>query len=135
TAEDLTNLLNDSRPAVKKRAIQTLADHGDGILPAVEKALHSSTSPELRRNAIWAATRIDSPKARETVRIALKDRDESVRHAAIHSISVRMDKEATPMLLEALHDNSAQIQRVAAEALGRFGDSQAVPKLLDAIAN
>src|SRR5262249_44865824 len=61
-------------------------------------------------------------------------RDESVRHAAIHSVSLWRDQAAIGSLVSTLGSPSAQLERVAAEALGRLGDRSAVSALLAASA-
>ena len=86
-----------------------------------------------RRNAVWALTRIPGAEAREAVRVALADPEESVRHAATHSASVWRDAEAKAALEGQLGHSSAQLQRAAAEALGRIGDGGTVASLLDAV--
>ena len=129
---DLTQLLDDTRPAVRKRAIGQLAKLGNGAIAALESALKTSGSAEARRNAVWALTRIEGAAARQAVHDALKDQDDTVRHAAIHSAGVWRDAGALPHLLDALSGPSPQLQRAAAEALGRTGDKSAVPGLLAA---
>src|SRR6266571_1801584 len=81
--------------------------------------------PKARRSA-WALTRIEGAAARQAVHDALKDQDDTVRHAAIHSAGVWRDAGALPHLLDALSGPSPQLQRAAAEALGRIGDKSAV---------
>ena len=139
---DLVKLLGDSRAAVRSRAIQALSKKGTEPLPALAEALKApktqqsgldlKTSAESRRNVIWALSRIESPKARAAARAALKDKDETVCLAAIHSASVWRDAGALPRLLELLRSSSPPLQRGAAEAVGRLGDKRAVPVLLAA---
>jgi putative heme-binding domain-containing protein len=144
--DQLASLLSDLRPAVRRRAVQALADRGHTTLPALKAVLHSSDSPvEARLNAVWAATRIEGMEARAVVREALRDPDGTVRQAAIHSISVCRDVQAsedfliqllTTSLLHALdrvEPKDAQNARAVAEALGRVGDRQAVIGLLAAL--
>lgn len=132
--ESLAKLLGDSRPVVRKRAIQQLGKLGTSSVPALEAALKPAEPTEVRRNAVWALTRIEGAGAREAVRAALKDPEESVRHAAIHSVSLWRDGSALPLLISALENGAPQLQRAAAEALGRIGDKSAVPALLAASA-
>jgi putative membrane-bound dehydrogenase-like protein len=137
TPENLARLLDDARPAVQSRAIQELAKSAkakESVVPALAATLQRSGSAEARRNAVWALTRVQSVPAREAVRYALKDREESVREAALHSAGVWRDAAALPLVLEALNSGRPAVQRVAAEALGRFGDSRAVAGLLAAAA-
>jgi putative membrane-bound dehydrogenase-like protein len=131
----LTTLLGDPRPAVRKRAIHELSKKGLAALPALQEALKDSTSTERRRNAVWALTRITDAQARAAVRDSLADPDESVRHAAMHSISVWRDAKAAALLEGQLTSRSPALQRVAAEALGRIGDRSAIAPLLATVAN
>src|SRR5262249_50556750 len=79
---ELTASLDDPRPAVRKRAIAELAKRGEAAVPAVSEAVVSAGTVEARRNAVWAATRIDGPAARAAARQALTDKDETVRQVA-----------------------------------------------------
>ncbi len=126
----MTPLLNDRRPAVQNRAVSQLAKRGEKAIPAISAVLKKSISPDARRNAVWALTRIDGAQARETVRFALDDRDESVRHAALHSVGLWRDAGASAPLMAALKSGRPAVQRAAAEALGRIGDAGAVPDLI-----
>jgi putative membrane-bound dehydrogenase-like protein len=129
----LSKLLDDPRPAVRRRAIETLATKGAEAVPA----LRDVKNAEARRNAIWTATRIDHPSAREFVRAACTFGDDAtVRQAAIHSVSVWRDVEATKSLVDLLRPQwGVHNNRAAAEALGRIGAPSAVPELLKALGN
>ncbi len=133
TPEQLASLLDDARPAVRQRAIETLASLGEAALPALEQSVRTGTSAQARRNAVWALTRIDAEPARKAVRLALPDKEETVRQAAIHSISVHRDAGAINLLNTWLNSPLAHDRRASAEALGRLGDPAAVPGLLQAI--
>ena len=132
---DLAKLLNDPRPAVQERALRQFAKVGDAAVPALVEIVSRSASVEARRNAVWALTRIESARAREAVRMALGDRDDSVRRAAIHSAGLWRDAAAVPQLVAALKVDRPAVQRSAAEALGRIGDARAVPDLIQASAS
>jgi putative membrane-bound dehydrogenase-like protein len=129
---DLARLLDDPRPAVRHRAIETLAAKGAAAVPAIAAVLRGGHPGEAKRNAVWAATRIDQPSAREAVRTVLMDSDGTVRQAALHSVSLWRDREAVAALVSLLHCPAAHTERAAAEALGRIGDKSAVPALLEA---
>jgi putative membrane-bound dehydrogenase-like protein len=131
---ELVKLLDDQRPTVRHQAVEMLAQKGTEAIAALAKAIRSGKTAEMRRNAIWSATRIDGVDARIAVRQALNDTDETTRQAALHSVSVRRDREAVPALIELLKSPSQHNRRAAAEALGRLGDKSAVPALLDALA-
>ncbi len=128
--------LADPRPSVVARTISELAKCGGKAVPTLQAALQESASPEARRNAVWALTRIDTQAAREAVRSALGDREASVQHAAAHSASVWRDAGSSGALLKLLGlDAQPQLQRVAAEALGRLGKREVVPPLLAAMSH
>lgn len=129
--ERLAELLGSDLPAVRKRAIAALA--AEGSVDALRRALESSDSPDMRRNAVWALTRIESIAARAAVRAALRDESASVRQAALHSVALHRDSLATAAVREFLRDGSAPVRRVAAEALGRIGAAEAVGDLLAAV--
>ena len=129
----LVERLGDRRPAVRDRAIATLAKRGEAATASLATAIQSGESAALRTAAVWAATRIDHHDARAAVRDALHDEDETVRQAAIHSASVWRDAAAVEPLVELLGSPSHHNRRAAAEALGRIGDASAVPPLLAAL--
>ena len=133
-APSIAKLLDDPRPAVRKRAIAALAAMPGDALEALDQFLGRTLSAQGRLNAIWAATRIDDPKAREIVRNALQDPDETVRQAAAHSASVWRDRDSLSLLLDMLANGTPPNRRIAAEAIGRIGNSRAIKPLLAAIA-
>jgi putative membrane-bound dehydrogenase-like protein len=148
SADDLAPLL-EAPAAIRKRGIDALALKGAEALPGLARALHARNdlpgdvplgghgtwhdAPLARLSAVWCATRIDDPRARELVRPALADPDETVRQAAAHSASVWRDRGAMQGLVRLLQSGTPQNRRVAAEALGRLGDASAVPALLAAL--
>ncbi len=143
-ATQLARLLGDPRPAVRQRAIQTLASHrqmektpganAPGS-PLQQLLQDEKTSTEARRNAVWASCWIEDPRLRTVARSALADREESVRQAALHVISVRRDRGAVNELVRILKDGTPHNRRAAAEALGRIGERSTIPAMLEALAN
>ncbi len=132
-AKQLTALLDDPRPAVVHRALHLLGKLGPDAVPELLTCLRSADTTS-RRNAVWAATRIDHSGARAAVRVGLADKADSVRQAALHSVSLWRDRDAMAEIMALLKSKSAHVRRAAAEALGRMGDAEAVPALLDALA-
>src|SRR5262245_15397019 len=131
-AAQLAKLLDDVRPAVRRRAIQLLGEEGEAAVKALTPVIQTSASAEARRNAVWALTRIELPAAYALGRAALASADETVRHAALHSSSLRRDRDAGPELIAMLQNPSLQDRRIAAEALGRVGARAATLALLAA---
>ncbi len=123
-------LLNDPRPVVRRRAIETLAMGDDQTLLRLMETLTRGESAEARRNAVWVATRMDSPQARRFVRMGLANNHVAVRQVALHSVSLHRDAKALEKCIELLADSSLAVRRVACEALGRIGDPAAIPALL-----
>ena len=132
TPGSLVRLLDDPRPAVRRRALAALA--ADEAVGALEDALAGSPSADVRRNAVWALTRIETDKARSAVRTALSDEQAGVRQAALHSVALHRDGKVVAEVVQLLRDPSDAVKRVAAEALGRIADPAAVGPLLDATA-
>ncbi|MGE3315434.1 MAG: PVC-type heme-binding CxxCH protein [Planctomycetaceae bacterium] len=127
----LAKRLGDDRPAVRNRAADLLVKSGGAAVPALATEL-ASAAIDARLQAVWTLTRIEHPDARKAVRTALRDGDETVRQAAIHSAALWRDAAATPLLVETLSGGSAQNERAAAEALGRIGDKETVEAILKA---
>lgn len=129
--EVLIGRLDDSRPAVRERAIRHLARIGPSAVGALRQVVSKASSTvAARRNAVWALTRIEDPAARAAVRRALEDGDPGVQQAALHSVGMRRDAAALQSMLRFLGSTNWFHQRKAAEAMGRIGDSAAVPALL-----
>jgi putative membrane-bound dehydrogenase-like protein len=126
----MTQLLDDPRPAVRKRALHLLGKPGSAAVPELSQAFKTMRAPESRARVVWALTRINAPSARAAVRSALEDPDAVVKHAAIHSVSLWRDAEAEQVLISFLESANPPLQRAAAEALGRVGNQSAVPVLL-----
>ena len=132
SADRLVALLDDPRPVVRNKTVQQLRRNGAAATPALARVLRTSTSVDARRNAVWTLASIDGPSAREAIRIALTDRDESVRHAAVHVAGLWRDADSFDRLASAIASGPPAIARAAAEALGRIGDARAVPKIVAA---
>jgi putative membrane-bound dehydrogenase-like protein len=133
--DELARLIGDPRPAVRRRAMETLPESREDAFGAIRRIAYVSESPRTRVHAIWAeaiCTEANGKSVRIAIR-ALKDPDENVRHAAIHSISVWRDSNAVPELIKVLADPSLAVRRAAAEALGRLGDPSAIPPILAAL--
>lgn len=129
----LIALLDDARPIVRKRAIDTLREKGSEALPLLRPLLDpKGYSAETRRNAVWTLARIDGDEARAIVRSALADPEDDVRQATLNVVSLWRDRLAAADLVRVLQSGTPLNRRVAAEALGRIGDVAAVDPLLKA---
>jgi putative membrane-bound dehydrogenase-like protein len=131
-ASQLAKLLDDERPAVRRRAITALGALGEKAVSTVDAIRRKSDSVEARRNAVWTLAGLDSPRARQAIRGALKDGNRAVRTAAAHVAGLWRDAGAVPNLVTALRDSGPDVKRAAAEALGRIGTKSTVTELLGA---
>jgi putative membrane-bound dehydrogenase-like protein len=132
SAGELASLLGDDRPAVQRRAIETLVDRGNESTEELDQTLSHSASAMARRNVVWTATQIAA--ASEVARKAFADRDPTVRQAAAHAAAARGDRQAVGPLIKMLTEEAPHSRRVAAEALGRIGDRAAIAALLACLA-
>ena len=92
-ADQLSRLLADARPAVRKRAIGTLAARGKSVLDTVFRY------PVSLDRAVGVACRIDAPEAREKTRMVLyvgTAHDDTLHQTAIHAIGLWRDRESRP---------------------------------------
>jgi putative membrane-bound dehydrogenase-like protein len=125
----LARLLNDPRWAVRDRAVRELArPEAVGVL---QRVVRTHASPQARRNAVWALTRIDAAPARARVRLALNDADVSVRLAAIRSVGLHRDELALPRLRRLLNQDNPAVRRQVALALARLPRSPSDPVLVE----
>ena len=132
----MAKLLDDTKFAVRNRAIAELAKLGTPAVSALSKVAAAKSSSALARlNAVWTLTRIDAPAARKPVRSQLADPDSSVQQAAAHSCGLYRDAQAADSLVRLLQDGAIPVKREAATALGQIGHESAVPALLAAARN
>lgn len=143
--------LKDTRHAVRAKVIAECVRRGDGLVSALVSTAKKADRPA-RRGAIYALTRIISghaslpgttsaslqttaqtsarTAAQQAIRVALEDRDASIRQTACHAVTVNPDSEAVLPLIKRLSDDSAAVRRMAAVALGRIADKSAIPSLV-----
>ena len=84
-ADRLIRLLDDPRPAVRDRAIETLAARGDEAVQVIRDSWEE-LSERTRRNAVWSMSRVHSELSRGMLRTAINDQDDSVVRAAARSV-------------------------------------------------
>jgi putative membrane-bound dehydrogenase-like protein len=134
--EDLANLLGDPRPAVRQRAIESLASRGNSVVPLLLSTASAPNGSQWRTPAvIEALTRVDSPAAREGVRKYLTVADSTVRHRALHSASLWRDAGGLSGVTGMVLCLAPQTRRIAAEAAGRIGDAKVIPTIFTVLAH
>jgi len=124
--------LDDPRFVVRDRAIAQVTRLGEPAVAGLRGALNRP-NVRMRRNAVWALTRIETPSARAALRTALADADTSVRQAAVHGALVNRDLESAGSLMKIVAGDVPALQAEAANALGRMGCRESVPTLLTAL--
>ncbi len=108
--ESLADRLGDSRPAVRRRAMEELGKRGAAAVPKLSATLDRS-DPEARRNALWTLVRIDGPQALAAIRTAFSDSDETVRQVAVHCVSLPRPRRGTAADRNAAKGDRAQSTR------------------------
>lgn len=136
-ALESTKYLDDPRPVVRQRVIETLGNQPETAMSAIETVVRESKSVEAKRNALWAASRFElassQGQGKKLARMALADSDESVRQVALHILSLYPDKIALVEVAKQLKTGTPANRRLAAEVLGRIGDKSSVPALLESL--
>lgn len=121
-------------PAIRDRAIQELANRGKEVLPSWKKAIEiNPNTTHFLRDAVWVATRMDDPGAREFVRSFASHSELSIRLAALHSVGLHRDAKALPDLLKIVAKDHPAAQRQAATALGRIKHPDAIEPIMTAM--
>ncbi len=132
---ELAKLLEDARPAVRDRALDTLAQRGEASVGELLRVRRTASSQEVRAAAVFGLARIGGAPAAQPVREALSDRHFEVRVAAARMAGLARDREAVGRLMEMVKRDEPAARRQAATALGQIGEAGAVPALLAAAAN
>lgn len=132
--EQLARHLNDTRFKVRERAIDECVKRADTIVPTLTRAIQQRDLRE-RQGSVWALTHMlgervgPKEKIQKAIRLALSDRNMSVRQAAVRSLATYVDPAARDQLVAIMKQDQPSIRREAAKALGRLGDPKAIPAL------
>lgn len=139
TAKQLTELLDDPRPAVRDRAQQTLIKHGKTAVPNLSEVLTGTppmSSATARQHAVWALAGIADETALPPLRDQVVNGEPLVAIAAIRALGRRGDRVIAPKLCAILGDrpeDSVPLRLAAAEALAHCGDSGSLDHLWKAL--
>lgn len=136
---EMTRLLNDTRFAVREKAIQECVRRGADFIPTLQRYLERGDR-RIRRNCLWALTRLaqqpaTAVAATKAITIALSDSSPQVRKLACRSLGQSKAKVDAKLLLPLLEEQDASVRREAATTLGKIGDASAVGDLIAAIGN
>lgn len=132
-AQRLVPLLGDQRFAVRNKARKILGEMGANSVDSLRIALSETDDAQHRLQIVWALCQNQTDAARVAIHTALDDDNETVVHAALHSISLHLDKSAATEIRGRFLDFSNYNKRIAAECLGRIGSPMDVPMLLNTL--
>lgn len=137
TTGELVKYLSDPRPFVSRKAADLLAAHADALATVthLRHLLVNHRDERVRAAAVWVLTRLEINEARQAVRQSLSDSAVLVRMAALHSVSVHRDQDASARVGELLADPAPAVRRAAAEAAGRLASPELLKPLTGALAD
>ncbi len=124
--------LQDPRPFVRDRAVESLVDRGAAAAGVLAEVLRTSNAEDVRTKAVFALCRIGTAESLGSVRMAMDDAHPEVRIAAARSAGLSKDAQSVGKLMEIVRKGDPGVRRQAATALGQIGDTQAIPALLAA---
>jgi putative membrane-bound dehydrogenase-like protein len=130
----LAKLLEDPRPFVVDRAMESLVKRDGAAIASLAELRRKSANTEARCAAVWCLFRIGFPKALAEIRAALADSSPEVRIAAAQAAGLAGDHAALDALHALLHRDQPPVRREAATALGRIGDKRSNGPLVTAAA-
>ena len=120
---ELVAILDDSRPAVRARVVERLAQSGASAVQELSHVIangNGKRSVDTRLNAISALSQISLPAAQQALLPALSDKSESVRIAAARAAGMTYNKQAVTLLTGMVVKDVPPARREAATALGRI---------------
>ncbi|MFL5393378.1 MAG: M56 family metallopeptidase [Myxococcales bacterium] len=131
----LLAVVNDSSPAVRLAAIESLGNLSDPrAVDALVQALRNDTDARVREAAAESLGEIDSPRAVPGLIAALgSERVAAVRAKIAWALGEIDDARAVDALSAAVRDSEVEVKRNAVQALGEIGAAAATPALLSVL--
>ncbi len=125
----LIAVLNSSKPALRRRIVETLGHAGDlSVIPAIGKVLREDTSPEVRATAARALGELKAKEACPFLQDALRD-DFAVRCQAVIALGAIRDKSTLPALMAMLKDSAPEIRYHAINAAAKLNELKTLKAL------
>ncbi len=129
----LIHMLGDARWYVARNAADLLGEMAAEEAQAPLSELLKHDDDRVRRAAITALAKLSSPKALDSLRIAMRDSSPQVRMQAASGMGTRKGLRSAGTLTKALDDEGDQeVQLAIVAALGRLGTTDAVQRLIKA---
>jgi HEAT repeat protein len=131
----LARELKSPDEAVRTEVVEALGRRSDGTgIPFLLEVFDGSHSSDLRRDALNAIGRMDSPESRAVVRRAFDDPDPWVRKTAAGHLAARRTTEAAELIAARIPHEEPWLQFEMAKSMAHIG-SNAVPPLLTLLQN
>ena len=132
---ELARLLGDPRPAVRRKAQEQLALRGSSAVPALARAIQSTTNVEVAQRLLWTLSLVPDDSAGALLRSALGENNDDLVATAARALGARRDRAAAPALCRIINSAAAPHARAAAaEALAYCGDAASLPAIWPALA-
>ena len=129
----LIHMLGDARWYVARNAADLLGEMQAEEAQASLSELLKHDDDRVRRAAITALAKLSSPKALDSLRVAMRDTSPQVRMQAASGMGTRKGLRSAGTLTKALDSESDQeVQLAIVAALGRLGTTDAVQRLIKA---
>jgi HEAT repeat protein len=127
----LVRLLGDARWFEVRNASDLLAELGATDAQEELIGLVHHTDDRVRRSAIAALLKLNTPEALRAVHDAVRDASPEVRMQAVAALSTKRDARSTATLIRGVDDEQdSDVQVAIIAALGKLGTNEAVQKLL-----
>ncbi|MFL5561757.1 MAG: HEAT repeat domain-containing protein [Gemmatimonadaceae bacterium] len=129
----LIHMLGDARWYVARNAADLLGEMQAEAAQAPLSELLKHDDDRVRRAAITALAKLSSPKALDSLRIAMRDNSPQVRMQAAAGMGTRKGLRSAGTLTKALDDeDDSEVQLAIIAALGRLATTDAVSRLIKA---
>jgi HEAT repeat protein len=129
----LIHMLGDARWYVARNAADLLGEMQAEAAQAPLSELLKHDDDRVRRAAITALAKLSSPKAVDSLRIAMRDNSPQVRMQAAAGMGTRKGLRSAGTLTKALDDeDDSEVQLAIIAALGRLATTDAVTRLIKA---
>jgi len=119
--------------ALQVRALEALGTMKAAQAKSVCAASLRSVEPSVRKTAASTLAKLGDPAAAALLLPILKDRETSVRTAAIQALGVLKAKDAIPALIQTTSDNATQFDAIT--ALAQMPDKRALSAYLTGLAS
>lgn len=132
--QELERLLKDSDVEVRREALESLKGKADDISIKLLLSAMEDTSWRVRNTATDIL--IEEYQVEKymdgLINLLYRDDNAGARNSAIETL-VRLNKKATPFLIEAFNTKNRDVRKFIIDVLGEFRDNRALPLMLGAL--